>query len=196
MFSNLIYFLIALFIYTTAELFETVETIHHSAIWNSLLVSLIFIFFCRFFFWRLEQKILRHPSGYYDHTVNLYIARFSAIALMIFAWVIYGFKLDLIFLNIEMFNILPTVEAVLFLFFFLCHLIIVWNEAYRVQKRYLPETITKKNYILSNISFSLPALLPWFCLSITADILSWLPFQGLKNFYKRQQARSVILDCF
>ena len=50
-----------------------------------------------------------------------------------------------------------------------------------VQKQNFAGKLSKKDFIMSNVSFSLPALLPWFCISIIADLLKFLPWQGLNN---------------
>ena len=76
----------------------------------------------------------------------------------------------------------PTLEAIVFLMIFLGYLVIVWTSAWGVQKQFFPGTVSKKSFVLSNISFSLPALLPWFLLSIMADLIQILPFEGPRTF--------------
>jgi Zn-dependent protease with chaperone function len=41
--------------------------------------------------------------------------------------------------------------------------------------------VSRKEYILSNISFSIPVLLPWFLLSGISDIIFMLPLDSIKN---------------
>lgn len=184
MFSNLLYFLVALVIYTTSDLFKDVESFHSSAVFYSLLISAAFIAVCHILFKRLEKRALEKPYDNVDHLINNYISRLSVLALMVFFIHIYGFKLNFLFSGIKIFEIIPTFEAVLFLGLFLFYMVIIWNAAYRVQKRSFSGEVTKKNFILSNISFSLPALLPWFCLSIVSDLLGLLPWQPVKDFLK------------
>lgn len=196
MFSNLLYFLIALVIYTTSELFESAKGFDRMAGFNSIAVSVLFVLVCHMAFKWLEKKAVENPYGNIDHLINKYIARLSALALMIFAVNIYGFKLTLLFSGVKFFDVMPTFEAILFLGMFLFYLIIIWNEAYRVQKRYFAGEVSKKNFILSNVSFSLPALLPWFCLSIVADILGLLPWQPVKEVMKTPQGEIGYIALF
>ncbi len=182
MLSNFLYFLIALVIYTSSELFDTVKNVDNSVVFNSLMVTIVFAVVCHFAFKRLGKKAFENPYVNIDHLINNYISRFSVLALMIFAVNIYGFKLNLLFSGIRIFDSLPTLEAIIFLGLFLFYLTIIWNSAYDVQKRYFAGEVSKKNFILSNVSFSLPALLPWFCLSLIADILGFLPWQPVKSF--------------
>lgn len=182
MFSNLLYFLIALVVYTTSELFKPSEDFDTAVVVDSLFISMLFVLICRVAFKRLEKKASINPYQNIDHSVNSYISRLSILALVIFSVNIYGFKLNFLFSGIKVFNVFPTFGAVLFLGLFLFYLIIIWNFAYEVQKRYFAGQVSKKNFILSNVSFSLPALLPWFCLSLIADFLGLLPWQPAKKF--------------
>ncbi|MCP3871700.1 MAG: M48 family metalloprotease [Desulfobacteraceae bacterium] len=184
MFSNLLYFLLALVIYTTSDLFEVPQDFDKTIIFNSFLISILFILICNMIFRRLENKTLKNPNLNIDHLINFYISRLSMLALIIFAVNIYGFKLNFLFSGIKIFKIIPTLEAIIFLGLFLFYLIIIWNAAFRVQKKYFAGAVSKKDFIVSNVSFSLPALLPWFCLSLFADILGLLPWQPVNEFLK------------
>ncbi|MEN8212432.1 MAG: M48 family metalloprotease, partial [Thermodesulfobacteriota bacterium] len=185
MFANFLYFIIALVIYTTSELFETTDNFSdfdNSVLFDSLIINILFIMVCHIAFNRLRKKVDKNPYGYFDHLINQYISRFSIFALIIFAINIYGLKLNLFFSGITFFNLVPTAEAIIFLGLFLFYLTIIWNAAYGVQKQYFAGRVSKRDFIISNISFSLPALLPWFCISIIADLLKFLPWKGLNNF--------------
>ncbi|WP_300463135.1 M48 family metallopeptidase [Desulfobacula sp.] len=181
MFSNFLFFLIALVIYTTSDLFETVKEVDIVLISGSLGASALFVLICHMAFKRLERKALKNLYANMDPFVHAYISRLSVLALIIFTVNIYGFKLKRLFSGIPIFDTLPTLEALFFLGVFLFYLMMVWNEAYRVQKRIFSSAVSKKDYVLSNIAFSLPALLPWFCLSLIADILGIIPWQPLET---------------
>ena len=47
---------------------------------------------------------------------------------------------------------------------------------YNPYRRLNPNELSRKTYILSQISFSVPILLPWLLLSGIADIINALPF--------------------
>ncbi len=184
MFSNLLYFFVALVIYTTSELFKNIDNFNGNAVLNTLLISAGFFGICHMSFKRLEKFALERPHENLDHLIQSRISRLSIVALILFAVDIYGFKLTFIFSGIKFFEVLPTVKAVFFIGLYLLYLIMIWNAAYPVQNRYFAGDVSKKDYILSNVSFSLPALLPWFCLSMAADLLSLLTWQPAQNFLK------------
>jgi len=185
MFTNFLYLLIALVIYSSAELFETVEPFDNYGIFNCFLLSIFFVILCQISFRRLGKKVSQNPLLNTDTLINNYINRLSLIALLIFAVSIYGFKLPFLFSGTIVFDNFPTLEAMLFLGLFLFYLIAIWNAAYLAQKQYFAGEVSKKNYILSNVSFSLPALLPWFFLSIVSDVLKFLPWPYLNNMLQK-----------
>lgn len=186
MFSNFLYFLIALVIYTAAELFDRPKTMDPASVYQGLYYSLVsglaFALVCHTWFKRLGRKGGRVSYLGLDHSINAAISKLSILALMLFSANIYLFRLPLLVGEIPLFKLVPTLGAALFLGLFLLYLVIIWNFAYGVQKHYFSGELTKKSFVVSNISFSLPALLPWFCLSLFADLVQFLPYEPVKNF--------------
>ncbi len=182
MFSNFIYFLIALVIYTTAELFGKPDTIELTGLYASLIFGLAFALVCHFSFKRLSRKEGVLSFAGMDRRVNKYISRFSILALMLFAANIYIYRLNHLVAEFPLFKWVPTLEALVFLGIFLVYLVLIWNSAYKIQKRYFPGQLTRKEFIFSNLAFSLPALLPWCCISLLADLMTALPFEWSQNF--------------
>ncbi len=181
MFSNLLYFLVALIIYTTSELFPVSALPGKYNFLNPIIAAIVFILICNMVFRRLERKASYLSGPELDFRVNRYISRLSVLALVVFAVDIYGFKFRMVLSDVRALALFPTFEAVAFLLFFLAHLGAVWNAAYRLQKKYFSAGVSRKDYIISNISFAMPALLPWFFLSLAADLLGLLPWQPLRE---------------
>ncbi len=195
MFSNFLYFLIALVIYTSSELFDRSKPVDPNTLYYSLISVAVFALICHTWFKRLAQKGDNSPLGL-DHSVNRAISKLSIAALMLFAANIYVFRLPLFFEGVWLFTRIPTLTAVLFLGLFLVYLVIIWNAAYGVQKRYFPRGLTKKHFIGSNISFSLPALLPWFCLSLFADMIQLLPPGPVRGYFNTTSGEVVYILTF
>lgn len=196
MFSNLLYFLIALVVYSTSELFQNLDPANGNGILNAVLMSLGFAGVCRLSFKRIESLAALSPHENIDPLVQSRITRLSVSALILFAVNIYGFKLTLLFSGIKFFELLPTFKAVFFIGLYLFYLIMIWNAAYPVQNRYFAGTVSKKEYILSNVSFSLPALFPWFCLSLASDLLNLLPWKPLKDYLASSAGEIVYISLF
>jgi len=181
-FSNFIYFLAALVIYTTSELFDKPSGFDPGAIGFCLASTAAFALVCRIYFKRLSVLGRALPAQEIDRRVNTAVSRLSLAALVLFAVNIYGFRVNHLLSDVAIFQWVPTLGALLFLGLFLFYLIMIWNFAYQIQKRFFTDSLTKKNFILSNVAFCLPAMLPWFFLSLLADCLGLLPFDGLNRF--------------
>ena len=182
MFANFIYFLVALIVYTTCHYPEGVDSAPEHAVLYTVLTAFLFIVLCRASFNRLAARAVYMEREVTDHKLNNLLTRFSILALFIFGIDLYFFRLKLIFTDFAVFRLFPTLEALLFLVLFLFYLVVVWNSAWIVQKEFFASSVSKKNFVVSNISFSLPALLPWFFLSIVADIIRILPFPAVSEF--------------
>nr|WP_320013350.1 M48 family metalloprotease [uncultured Desulfobacter sp.] len=182
MFSNFIYFLAALVIYTTSELFDSPSEFDPGAIGFCLASTAAFALVCRIYFNRLAALGQSLPAPEIDQRVNTAVSRLSIAALVLFAVNIYGFRVNHILSGVAIFQWVPTLGALLFLGLFLFYLILIWNFSYQIQKRFFTDSLTKKSFILSNIAFCLPAMLPWCFLSLLADCLGLLPFDGLNRF--------------
>jgi len=195
-FSNFLYFLIALLIYASFELFDKTKNFNPNNLYYSLISAAVFAVICYAWFKRLAQRGDKGSFFGLDHSINRAISKLSMVALMLFAANIYVFRLPLFFADVWLFARIPTLAAVLFLGLFLSYLVIIWNAAYGVQKRYFPRNLTKKSFVGSNISFSLPALLPWFCLSLFADLIQFLPPGPVRTYFNTTSGEIVYILTF
>ncbi len=184
MFSNFIYFLMALILFTASDLFENSREALPHGVFYALISFGAFFLLCRSLFRRLENRVGFHSHILLDHGLNRIIGQLSILSLVLFAVNIYGYRLRSVFSGLWIFERIPTLEAVVFLGLFMGYLATIWSAAYGIQKRFFPGRLTRRAFVLSNISFSLPALLPWFCLSIFADLIDFLPFKAVTGFLK------------
>lgn len=196
MFANFIYFLVALILYSTSEFPGTTGEIPDHAGLTGLFLTALFYLICRLTFNRLEQRAKISGTWNVDHLLDKNLSRLSILALFLFAADIYVLRLNLLFDDFKIFKIFPTFEAVLFLSLFLFYLVIVWNAAWKIQKNYFADSVSQKNFVISNISFSLPALLPWFLLSCTADLIELIPFEQPGKFLSTPQGEILYVLIF
>jgi Zn-dependent protease with chaperone function len=182
-FSNFIYFLVALVIYATSALFDDTAA-HDPAGWfYSLILGGVFALICHLRFLRIARKAREHSFAWADQAVSAATFRLSVLALVLFAANIFIYRLPAAFSCLHIFQKIPTLEAVLFLGLFVSYLVIIWNAAFRVHKDLFSQDVSRKEFIVSNISFSLPALLPWFCLSLFADLIRFFPYEPISDFF-------------
>ena len=177
MFANFIYFIVVLLIYSTYQpAADTNFTAFETAV---LFFSLIVIFtwMTRVQFQRIVKRFTTESFAKLDHKFHATLTRQSILAIVLFSLDIYGLNLRSFFLNIPFFTIMPTLEALLFLGLFVFYLAIVWGCAHSAYQTLYTPGLPRRSYILSNISFSVPVLLPWLLLSGVADIINVLPFE-------------------
>ena len=182
MFGNFIYFILVLLIYLT---YQPSEETNFTAFESWTLFGglvLAFSFFSRFQFQRIERRIAKGQYLRIDHQFNTTLLRQSVLAILLFAVNIYGLNLSSFLAGIAPFRTIPTLLALLFLLLFIFYLAIVWSFAYSAYQRLYRTDISRKTYVFSNISFSVPVLLPWLFLSGIADIIHALPFDAPKRF--------------
>lgn len=196
MFSNFLYFLIALVIYTTSDLFEKPADINLSGLYYGILSGVLFALVCHMSFRRLTRMEPGRSPAITDQSVNLTISRLSIAALMLFAVNIYFFRLNHILDDFILFQWFPTLEALFFLSVFLVYLVLIWNAAYKIQRRFFSGSLSRKRFIFSNIAFALPALLPWCCLSLLADIISLLPYEPVRDFFNTASGEILYIVVF
>lgn len=187
MFTNFIYVLIALILYSTCTFSGVADTLPASPFKAVLIaVALIFVFaaICRSIFDRLARRTngIEANAGMLDHQLDKALSRLSALAIALFAFDLYVLHLHRIAAQLPLFSIFPTLQALIFLTLFMGYLVIVWKYAWKIQREFFAPTVTQKEYIISNISFALPALLPWLLLSFTADLIELIPFDQPKGF--------------
>ena len=182
MFGNFIYFIIVLLIYLIYPISEEPNFSGFEAL--TFFVGLIAIFFLltRFQFQRLEKRITTASFSSNDHRFNALLIRQSIMAILFFALYLYGLNLPTYFISISLFSKFPTLLALLFLGLFVFHLAIVWANAHGPYQKLYRAEITRNSYVLSNISFSIPILLPWLILSSVADFINILPFESPRWF--------------
>lgn len=196
MFGNFLYFIVVLLIYST---YQPTEKTNFTAFETLLLfigLTVAFAGVTRALFSRLEKRLSRESISRIDPVFNATVTRQSILAIMLFAIDIYGLNLSSFLSTIRMFKLIPTIEAVFFLGLFVCYLAIVWFFAHRSYRIIHQTDLTRRAYVLSNISFSLPVLLPWLLLSGIADIIRVLPFELPKRFLSTTEGEIIYFLIF
>ena len=142
-------------------------------------------------FHKLEKRITKDNILRVDHKINAIITQQSVMAIVLFAVDIYGLSLTSFFKNIPLFTVIPTLQALVFIGLFVFYLAIIWACAYGPYKRLYITDLSRRSYVLSNISFSIPVLFPWFLLSGIADIINALPFELPKRFLSTPEGQVI-----
>jgi Zn-dependent protease with chaperone function len=182
MFGNFIYFILVLLIYLTYQPSEDTFFTTFDSITLFFCLIFLFIFLTRFQFQRIEKRIAKGQYLRIDHQFNAAVLHQSIMAIFLFAIDIYGLNLPSFLVSRMPFKTIPTLAALVFLMLFIIYLAIVWCYAYGPYQMLYRPGISRRTYVISNISFSIPVLLPWLFLSGISDIIHALPFESPKRF--------------
>ena len=191
MFGNFIYFIVALLIYTT---YQPVSEPQLGCFYSLILfLGLIAVFAVgtRMVFKSINDRIGRIDFARLDYQFNSAVTRQSVMAIFIYAIDIYVLNIGVWLRQIPLFKFFPTFEALCFLGVFIFYLCLVWGFSYKTHTNLYKTGVSRKDHILSNITFSLPILLPWFLLSITADIINILPFELPKKMLMSTEGQII-----
>ena len=182
MFGNFIYFIIVLLVFSTyspakAPNFGGLETL-------LLFFGLLFAYIAavRILFRNLENRIGRESPVLSDSRLIALQFRLSVAAVVLFLVDIYGLNLTDYLSKVPLLKVVPTLQALLCTGIFALHLAITWNGSHACYAKLFPDPLSRKSYVLSNLSFAVPAIVPWLLLSGVADLLQLLPFEFIPRF--------------
>jgi len=198
LFANFIYFVIAILIYSTYQYSGSANDASFTEVLSVFFsLSAIFIYFIFSGFRRLEKSISNENSFLYYNKFDSFLNTCSIIAILLFAVDIYGLNLPSYTGSMPLFKSVPTFEALLFLCLFLLYLAIIWAFAFGAYKKlYYADDLSRRSYVTSNISFSIPIVMPWLLLSLAADIINILPFDGAKRFLSTTEGEILFFASF
>ena len=182
MFGNFIYFIVVLLIYSTYQPSEDTNFSGIETLFLFITLILFFAWITRIQFSRLEERLSKESFHQLSHKFSATLTRQSIMAIALFSIDIYGLNLTSFLMNIPFLSIIPTFQALLFLGLFVFYLAIVWACAYGPYRMLNTTDLSRRSYILGNISFSIPVLIPWLLLSGIADIINAMPFELPKRF--------------
>jgi len=193
MFGNFIYFIIAFLIYATYPLTGSPSLSGMGALALFVGFALAFILATRFQFSRLLRQAEAHPVDTKMHQLDGLVARQSIVAVALFAVDIYVLDLPSYLSAISLFALIPSVLALVFAALFVAYFAIIWRYAYDAQEQLWPTDLGRRSYILSNLSFSIPILIPWLSLLMVADIIRLLPFAGIRRILLSPGAEALLI---
>jgi Zn-dependent protease with chaperone function len=196
MFGNFIYFILVLLIYSTYQPSEQVGLSLGESLLLFALLALAFAGFTHLVFRRIERRIDRLPFAVLDQMFHAALLRSSILAVAVFAVDIYGLGLPSFADDLPFMARVPTLQALLFITLFVGYLCVVWGASYGPYRRLYQPDFSRRDYIGSNISFSVPVLLPWLLLSGVLDLLNTLPLGWLKRMLATTEGQIAYFSLF
>ncbi len=180
MFGNFIYFIIVILIYSTYPPAEKLPLPIFETATVFLLKGALFNAVVRLGFRRILNTADSSDMGLVDHRFSTIQTQMMIMAVLMFVMDVYGLGLPSLFSHMALFRLFPTIPACLFLALFIGYSAIVWQGGYPVYRLLSGSGETSNQYIRSNITFSVPVLIPWLVISLVSDLLQQVPFPPLQ----------------
>jgi Zn-dependent protease with chaperone function len=196
MFAYFIYFIIVLLIYNTYQPSAENNFSLFQSLALFLAITLVFFYYTHLRFKKLIKRLPFENPVVIDQRFTSLQTHLSIFAIGLFAIHIYVLDLPAFFFNLALFQMAPTLVALICISIFVIYLAIIWSASHPLYQELYRSSISKHSYILSNISFSIPVLLPWTVLSGVADFLNALPFEWPKNFLSTGFGQAVYFIFF
>ncbi len=196
MFSNFIYFILALLIFTIYRPTDHPALGPWSALLLAVLLAVAFYFFVRLKFRQIASMAHRNDSAAMDHIFSSALTRQSILALLVFAVDIHGLNLPSYLPGDLLTDVLPTLGALLFIGLFILYLVIVWNCAYNAHQQVYGREISRRQYVHTQVALSLPVLLPWLLLSGITDLIRLLPWTWASDIIETPAGQAVYFTLF
>ncbi len=177
MFANFIYFIVALLILSLYEPPAELSLSLSQALIAFMGLAALYAIYVRARFRRLLSRIDWETPARLDHLFTLLTTRCAILSLVLLAVDIWWLHMPAYLKPVSWFDVLPTLNSLLFLLLFVGYLTIMWVFSYEAHKAIYQTEISRGNYIYSNISFSVPVLIPWVLLFGITDMIQLLPFE-------------------
>jgi len=196
MYANFIYFILVLLIYTTYTSPETPYLGPIETLGTFLFGVVILVVTTKRASNIIYRKIaLRGSFGIHGEFDKMF-HRQALAAIVIFAINIYVLNLKFYVVTIPPFSGSPTLTALLFIGLFIGYLSIIWAGSYDVYKTLFRSEVSRKSYVLSNISFNFPIILPWLLISAGMDIINLLPVSTPKRLLASPEGQTIFFTLF
>jgi len=196
MFANFIYFIVVLLIYTTYQPPEKTNFGPFETLFLFFCLIFIFASITRLQFHKLEKQISKNKFSFLVYKFDAIMTRQSIASILLFGINIYGLNLPSFFINLPVFSAFPTFTALFFLGIFICYLSIIWASAHKSYRMLFKTDDSRQSYVWSNISFSIPVLLPWLLLSGILDFINSLPFELPKQLLATTEGQVIYFLIF
>jgi Zn-dependent protease with chaperone function len=197
MFNNLIYFIVVLLVYTTYQPSDEPVLPIGTGILFSILTVIAYFALVQFLFQRLRRSVAPEPQNKIV-AVNYQrlMMHLSILAIVFFIVHIYflGFK-DLV-QSIPLLGESQALTGLVGLALFALYLSILWAASYGIYAQLNRSRISRHRYVLSQLRFNLPIILPWFLLSLGVDLIALLPQAGLKTWLMSSGGQIVFFLVF
>ena len=175
MYANLIYFLLVLLVFTSYEPDPAGRELWWVGLTQSLCTLVFFWMMARTWFGRLRRRAEKSGSGAVGLGFHRLQTRMSIIALILFTLDVYFFGLKDFFLALPLVESSSALTGLAGVAAFSAYLAVLWSEAHPVYRLAFTSRLGRIRFVISQLRFNLPIILPWLFMSLAGDLITLLP---------------------
>ncbi|MFT5700253.1 MAG: Zn-dependent protease with chaperone function [Desulforhopalus sp.] len=173
MYTNLILFLVAIFLFSVDGVPESPML----PLWQAGLCLVGFlIVFSRVSGYLFKKKTNGSAGGYFKAEKQL-----SIMSLFFFSLSLYFCDPKYYFSMMPLSGALPAFVSFGGLLLFVTFLTVMWSQGRNAYERVFDKEYSPASFLLSNIKANLPIVLPWMVLSLLYDLVALIPLPGLQS---------------
>lgn len=178
MYTNLLLFLVAIFLFTVESIPETPWLNG----WQATMLALGLVVAFR----TIAKLGFSRPSAYRAPGYFRTEKQLSLLALVFYGLTLYGADIKYHLSHLPLSDTLPTLGNLAGILIFLFYLCLLWQTGQRNYRQIFGYTASAAGHIRTNLKTNLPIFLPWLILSLVNDLLALLPVPGIKEFIASQ----------
>jgi Zn-dependent protease with chaperone function len=199
MFTNIIFFILALLIYHTRSLGPRLPVVD---LWVTALTVLLFLTVFGLETWRRFHRLYllslhsRQDSfalqrGYQQVTQYLMI-----LSLIFFASEIYLLNFKSLVALIPGTSRFSSLEGGLGITLYLLHVVLIWILGYSAQASIFRSSQTRGPYLRSQLQFNLPVFFPWLIITLLSDLIGLVSSPKLRSFLNQPLGEMIYVLTF
>lgn len=199
MFTNIIFFILALLIYHTRSLGPRLPAFD---LWVNAGMVLIFVAIYGMETWRRFHRLYllslhnRQESYALQRGLQQTTQYLMILSLVFFASEIYLLNFKSLVALIPGINRFSSLEGGLGISLYLIHVALIWVLGYPAQKSILRSSQARGPYLRSQFQFNLPILFPWFLITLLSDLIELFAGPGLRNFLNQPLGEMTFVFIF
>jgi Zn-dependent protease with chaperone function len=199
MFTNIIFFILALLIYHTRSLGPRLPAFD---LWVNAGMVLIFVAIYGMETWRRFHRLYlqslhnRQESYALQRGLQQTTQYLMILSLVFFASEIYLLNFKSLVALIPRINRFSSLEGGLGISLYLIHVALIWVLGYPAQKSILRSSQARGPYLRSQFQFNLPILFPWFLITLLSDLIELFAGSGLRNFLNQPLGEMTFVFIF
>jgi Zn-dependent protease with chaperone function len=199
MFTNIIYFILALLIYHTRSLGPRLPV---GDLWINAATVLLFLTVFGLVIWRRFHRLYLSALHSREGTSTLQrefqqITQYLMIlSLVFFASEIYLLNFKSLVVVIPGAGRFSSLEGIVGITLYLLHVVLIWILGYPAQETLFRSSQARGPYIRSQLQFNLPVLFPWLIITLISDLIGLISSPRLRSFLNQPLGELIYILTF